>query len=70
MNHEDLWHMIDGGMVTGINLDMSLKLEFCAACIKAKATHKHFPKESQTKYKSYGDKVVSDIWGPAPVQSI
>jgi hypothetical protein len=70
VNHKDLWRMVDDGMVTGINLDMSLKLEFCKACIKAKATHKHFPKEGKTEYKSYGDKVVSDVWGPASVQSI
>ena len=62
--------MVDGGMVTRVNCDMSSKPEFCTACIKAKATHKHFPKESQTVYKSYSDKVVSDVWGPAPVQSI
>ena len=62
--------MIDGGMITGVNLNMSLKPEFCEACIKAKATHKHFPKESKTEYKSYGDKVMSDVWGPASVQSI
>jgi hypothetical protein len=62
--------MVDNGMVTSVNLDMSLKLEFCEACIKAKATHKPFSKESKTKYKTYGDKVVSDVWGPASVQSI
>ena len=70
MNHEALWHMVDGGMVTRVNLNMSLRPEFCPACIKAKATRKHFSKESQTEYKSYGDKFVSDVWGPAPVQSI
>ena len=70
VNHEDLRCMIDGGMVTGVNLDMSSKPEFCEACIKAKATRKHFPKESKTEYKSYGDKVMSDVWGPASVQSI
>ena len=62
--------MVEKGMVTGINLDMMSKPEFCEACIKAKATHKLFPKESKTEYKSYGDKVVSDLWGPAAIQSI
>jgi hypothetical protein len=57
-------------MVTGVNLDMTSKPEFCEACIKAKATRKSFPKESETKYENYGDKVVSDIWGPAAIQSI
>jgi hypothetical protein len=62
--------MVEKGMVSGINLDMSLKPEFCGACIKAKATCMPFPKESKTEHKSYGDKVVSDVWGPASVQSI
>jgi hypothetical protein len=70
VNHEDLQRMVENGMVTGINLDMSLKPEFCEACIKAKATRKPFPKESKTEYISYGDKVVSDVWGPASVESI
>jgi hypothetical protein len=70
VNHDDLRHMVEKGMVTGVNLDMSSKPEFCEACIKAKATRKPFPKESKTEHKSYGDKVVSDVWGPASVQSI
>jgi hypothetical protein len=61
--------MVEKGMITGINLDMSSKAEFCESCIKAKAsTRKSFPKESKSEYKTYGDKVVSDIWGPAPVK--
>jgi hypothetical protein len=27
-----------------------------------------FPKKSDTVYKSYGDKVVADLWGPARVE--
>ncbi|KIK54199.1 hypothetical protein GYMLUDRAFT_114464, partial [Collybiopsis luxurians FD-317 M1] len=43
---------------------------FCSICAKAKAVRRPFPKESYTEYKSYGDKVVSDLWGPASVQSL
>ncbi|KIK69458.1 hypothetical protein GYMLUDRAFT_109312, partial [Collybiopsis luxurians FD-317 M1] len=43
---------------------------FCSVCAKAKAVCQPFPKESQTKYKNYGDKVVSDLWGPASIQSL
>jgi hypothetical protein len=70
VNHEDLQCMVENGMVTSINLDILSKLEFCKACIKAKATHKPFSKESKTEYKSYSNKVVSGVWGPASVQSI
>jgi hypothetical protein len=62
--------MVEKGMVTGINLDLNSKPEFCEACIKANATRKPFPKESKTEYKAYGDKVVADVWGPAAVESI
>ena len=70
VNHEDLRRMVVKGMITGINLDMLSKADFCESCIKAKATRKSFPKESKSEYKTYGDKVVSDVWGPAPVKSL
>ena len=62
VNHEDLHQMVEKGMVNGVELDMSSKAEFCETCIKAKATRKPFPIETKTEYKSYGDKVVSDVW--------
>jgi hypothetical protein len=70
VNHDDLHKMSHDGMVTGIKLDFDSKLEFCEACIKAKAFHKHFLKKSETTYRNYGDKVVVDTWGPAPVKSL
>ena len=70
VNHDDLRHMVEKGMVTGIDLDMSSKPGFCETCVKAKATRKPFLKESVTEHKTYGDKVVADVWGPAPVKSI
>ncbi|KAJ3731426.1 hypothetical protein DFJ43DRAFT_999034, partial [Lentinula guzmanii] len=38
---------------------------FCQVCAKAKSVRHPFPKESHTEYTGYGDKVVSDLWGPA-----
>ena len=70
VNHDDLRQMVDKGMVNGVELNMSSKAEFCETCIKAKATRKPFPKETKMEYKSYGDKIVSNIWGPAPVKSL
>ena len=70
VNHDDLRQMVEKQMVTGINLDMTSKPDFCETCVKAKAPRKPFPKESKTEYKAYGDKVVTDVWGPAPVRSI
>ena len=62
--------MVEKGMVTGVELDKSSKAKFCEICVKSKATHKPFLKETKTEYKTYGDKVVSDVWGPAPVKSL
>jgi hypothetical protein len=70
VNHEDLRQMVEKGMVTGVELNTSSKAEFCETCVKSKATRKPFPKETKTEYKTYGDKVVSDVWGPAPVKSL
>jgi hypothetical protein len=70
VNHDDLRKMVRDGMVTGIKLDFDSKPEFCEACIKAKAFCKPFPKKSETTYRNYGDKVVADTWGPAPVESL
>lgn len=70
INHEDLCRMVKEGMVTGIELDIDSKPEFCESCIKAKADRKPFPKKSDTVYKSCGDKVVTDLWGPARVESL
>ena len=70
INHDDLQRMVEKGMVTRIELDMTSKARFCEICIKAKATRKPFRKESKTEHKTYGDKVVADVWGPAPVKSI
>lgn len=70
VNHEDLQCMVEKGMLTRINLDMSSKAEFSETCVKSKATCVPFPRESKTEHKAYGDKVIFDVWGPAPVRSI
>src|SRR6266481_9328130 len=38
--------------------------------VKSKATQRPFSKESTTEYKTYSDKVVSNLWGPAKVMSL
>jgi hypothetical protein len=70
VNYKDLHKMVKEAMVMGIDLDLESKPSFCKACIKAKTTRKPFPKQSETKYTNYGDKIISDTWGPAPVESL
>jgi GAG-pre-integrase domain len=71
INHDDLRTMVKDGIVEGIDLDMDSKPEFCDVCVKAKATQKPFPKKSTSdRVKAYGDKVSTDVWGPAQVESL
>ena len=46
--HAAIRHAISTGKVTGIELDMDSKPEFCEPCAKAKSARKPFPKESET----------------------
>jgi hypothetical protein len=71
INHEDLRCMVRDRTVTGIELDPDSKPEFCSTCVQAKAARKPFPKKSSTERATrYGEKVVSDLWGPSPVKSM
>jgi len=61
----------DKEMVSGLIIDEnSTPQETCEACIQAKITRRPFPKESTTKTEKPGEYTVSDIWGPARVESI
>ena len=71
INYDDLRRMVKDGTVEGIELDEDSKPEFCTTCVQAKATRKPFPKLSTSeRAKRYGEKVVSDLWGPSPVKSL
>ncbi|KAF8231004.1 hypothetical protein L208DRAFT_1279179 [Tricholoma matsutake] len=70
INHDDLCRMVKQGMVTGIEVDLDLKPKFCEASIKAKVDRKPFPKKIETVYTKYREKVISDLWGPARVESL
>ncbi|KAJ3742764.1 hypothetical protein EV360DRAFT_25499, partial [Lentinula raphanica] len=52
------------------DVDLTNLRPFCEVCAKAKSTRHPFPKESHTEYKNYGDKVVTDLWGPARTKSL
>jgi len=63
-------HMIKSGMVTGLEVDLTSKEEFCELCAKAKAAQKPFPKESHTRATRFCKHVHWDLWGPASVRSL
>jgi hypothetical protein len=62
--------MVKAEMVTGIDVNLYSKPECCKVCVKAKAEWKLFLKKSKMAYTKYGEKVVSDLWGPAKVESL
>jgi hypothetical protein len=66
-------HMVMKGFATGVRLENDGPQDiFCESCIYAKATRKPVPKERQegSRAKVFGEVVHSDLWGPAPVQSL
>lgn len=65
-------HLMTHGFVTGVTLDTSTdKLVFCESCIFAKSRCQPLPKVHKGKHVTeFGTEVYSDIWGPAPVQTI
>lgn len=63
-------YAIRKGLVTGVQLDSTSSAEFCEACVKAKSTHKPFPKETSRHTIKYGGVVHTDLWGPAQMVSV
>ena len=52
--HAAIKHMVNTGMIAGIELDPNTKPDFCEPCAKAKSNRKPFPKESTTRATEYG----------------
>jgi len=70
VNFKTLCEMVHEDAIKCVELDSSLASSFCKACIQEKAHRKAFPKSSKMTHLRYGKKVVTDLWGPAPVQSL
>jgi hypothetical protein len=70
ITHAVIKHMVNTGMITGIQLDPNQKPDFCEPCAKAKSNRKLFLKESTTRATEYGEWLHWDLWGPATVKSI
>src|ERR1700678_1674953 len=63
--------LVKKGMVEGLTLDESSKIESCDSCEYGKAHRKAIGKERVAPQASnIGDEVHSDVWGPSPVQTI
>jgi len=65
-------HLVKKGFVTSVRLEPMPSGDpvFCESCVYAKATQKSVPKAREGKCaKIFDEKVYSDLWGPAPVES-
>ncbi|KAF9062007.1 hypothetical protein BDP27DRAFT_1173274, partial [Rhodocollybia butyracea] len=76
MGHISPWvacHMGAKGFATRVRLENDRPQDiFCESCVYAKAMRKPVPKEGQegSRAKVFGEEVHSDLWDPAPVQSL
>jgi len=73
LNYQAIKAMVRKGLIKGIKLskkELSITPPMCASCAKGKATQASFPASKS----GHADKVLglvhSDLWGPAPVQTI
>ena len=58
-------------MVTGLNIDEStIPSRSCETCLKGKMAHHPFLQEALHHSTDTSEHTMTDIWGPAPVQSI
>ncbi len=55
-------------LVDGMKIIPSPQNFVCKGCIQGKHTSKPLPHESKNKYKEIGDLVVTNLWGPAPIE--
>ena len=65
ISYNALNHLLNHGMIHGIELDSIGDKIICDACIKSKITCKPLPKESGEPAKKLGEKIYSDVWGPS-----
>jgi hypothetical protein len=63
--------MVEDNLVDGVKLDKSSSIWSCDSCEYTKAHRKPIRKEQESpRASNLGEKVHSDVWGPAPVQTI
>ncbi len=72
ISHKAAEHMVKAHHVDGIRLITELTPQPCDVCIRAKIARTPVPKarSSQQAAKDLGDRIHSDLWGPAQVQAL
>ena len=71
MSHERIKFLVKKGLVTGIELDPNVEATVCESCEWAKDQRKQISKVREgERSTAVGDEIHSDLWGPAPVETI
>lgn len=71
VGHEAARQLIKKGLIKGIELDEESEPSFCPSCEWGKSHWKAIQKERKdNRATAIGDEVHSDVWGPAPVETI
>ena len=71
VSQEYLRKMILDKRISGIDLDTTSIPQFCDVCVHAKMTRTPIPKEQAgPEATNIGDVLHTDVWGPAPMESI
>jgi hypothetical protein len=71
VSHERAKVLVKKGLVEGVELSPDDEVTVCESCESAKAVRKAIVKVREGgRCPAVGDEVHSDLWGPAPVESI
>jgi hypothetical protein len=61
---------IHSGRITGIELEEGSVEIFCEACTKAKPHRKPFLHKARNRSEVFGERIHTDLWGPASITSL
>ena len=71
VSHERARMLVKKGLVEGITLEDDSEVVVCESCEWAKGQRKEILRIREGKrHTTVGDEIHSDLWGPAPVESI
>ena len=71
VSHERALFLVKKDLVEGIDLDLDSKPTVCESCEWAKGERKAIVKVRESERPAaVGDEIHSDLWGPAPVETI
>ncbi|OAX30968.1 hypothetical protein K503DRAFT_666175, partial [Rhizopogon vinicolor AM-OR11-026] len=65
-----LQHLNREDLVDGMTIDENSLMPQCEACIQAKQACDPFPSATENHSKMLGELTHSDVWGPAPTESV